>query len=107
MAREGRASVVATAQGQMGRVRRTGRDLAFNMATRKRNAPCGAKDDVRPIEPRALSVPSAARAAGISRSMLYKLAAAGKGPRTRKIGARTVILTSDLDTWLAAQEVAP
>jgi len=78
VAREGRASVVATAQGQMGRVRRTGRDLAFNMATRKRNAPCGAKDDVRPIEPRALSVPSAARAAGISRSMLYKLAAAGK-----------------------------
>jgi predicted DNA-binding transcriptional regulator AlpA len=72
---------------------------------RKRNAPGGAKDDVRPVEPLALRIGDAAKAAAISRSLMYRLISSGAGPRVRGIGARRMILASDLDTWLAAQEV--
>jgi predicted DNA-binding transcriptional regulator AlpA len=48
----------------------------------------------------AQSVTDAAESAGISRSLLYRLIAEGKGPRVRKIGRRSVVLVEDRDSWL-------
>jgi predicted DNA-binding transcriptional regulator AlpA len=56
--------------------------------------------------PLAVSISSAARMAGISRSMLYALIRAGEGPRTFKIGARTLIRVADLDLWLGRRAAA-
>ena len=56
----------------------------------------------------ALSIPDAARAAGISRSKLYQLLD-DKEPKLKslKIGGRRLILRSDLEAFLrAAREAA-
>lgn len=71
------------------------------MAKAKRNAPVGAKAEPRPVEPMALRIGDAAQAAAISRSLMYRLIAEGTGPKVRGIGARRVILASDLSAWLA------
>jgi hypothetical protein len=71
------------------------------MASKKRNAPAGAGENVRACEPLALRIGDAAKVAAISRSLMYKLISQGKGPRVRKIGARRMILTNDLASWLA------
>jgi predicted DNA-binding transcriptional regulator AlpA len=74
------------------------------MAKSKRNAPVGANANVRGCEPLALRIGDAARVAAISRSLMYRLISQGRGPKVRRIAARRMILTSDLNTWLAAQE---
>lgn len=52
----------------------------------------------------ALSVPRAAKAAGISRSYLWELIAAGEGPLVVRIGKRAVIRRDALDDWLKQRE---
>lgn len=47
----------------------------------------------------AFSIPEAAKAAGISRTMLYRLIGDGS-LHARKIGRRTVILAADLAQFL-------
>lgn len=46
------------------------------------------------------SVNEASAEAGLSRSLFYKLIAAGQGPKLRKAGTRTIILRTDLEEWL-------
>jgi excisionase family DNA binding protein len=54
----------------------------------------------------ALSIPDAAKAAGISRSKLYELIE-DKELRSLKIGGRRLIMRSDLEAFLeAAREAA-
>jgi len=53
----------------------------------------------------ALSIPHAARAAGISRSKLYELLAQARLPSV-KIGGRRLILCADLHAFLEAARVA-
>ena len=60
---------------------------------------------IEPI-PLARSVDDAARAIGISRSFIYKLARLGS-LRLTKIGNRTVILESELDRLLTNNEREP
>ena len=57
-------------------------------------------------EPIAYSVPHTAARVGISRAGLWALIRAGKGPRVTTIGRRSVILVSDCNTWLAANQAA-
>jgi predicted DNA-binding transcriptional regulator AlpA len=52
------------------------------------------------IDPLALSLADAARVASMGYSTLYKVLATGKGPRTFTIGARRLVLVSDLKAWL-------
>jgi len=59
--------------------------------------PSSTLDDARPL---AYSLPEAVRASGLSRSTLYEQIAAGK-LRARKLGARTLILRTELETFLA------
>jgi predicted DNA-binding transcriptional regulator AlpA len=59
--------------------------------------------DLKPI---AYSVPHTAVRVGISRSGLWALIRAGKGPRVTTIGRRSVILVSDCDAWLTASQSA-
>lgn len=47
------------------------------------------------------SIPEAARISGASRTKLYEEMAAGR-LKARKLGRRTIILTSDLAAWLAS-----
>ncbi len=49
----------------------------------------------------AFSIPEAAKAAGISRTMLYRLIGDGT-VQARKIGRRTIILAADLTQFLNA-----
>ncbi len=51
------------------------------------------------IEKLAYSVPELAAAAATSRSIIYEQIAAGS-LKTRKIGARTVVLAEDARRWL-------
>lgn len=50
---------------------------------------------------RGLSIPEAGQRIGCGRSMVYDLIRDGKIP-ARKVGSRTIILTSDVDAFLAA-----
>jgi predicted DNA-binding transcriptional regulator AlpA len=54
----------------------------------------------------AVSVPAAAKMAGISRSLMFALIAAGEGPRTFKIRKRTLIYFTVLDAWLEQMAAA-
>jgi excisionase family DNA binding protein len=53
------------------------------------------------VEPKAHTLPEAARISGASRTKLYEEMAAGR-LQARKLGRRTVILSSDLDAWLVS-----
>jgi excisionase family DNA binding protein len=49
------------------------------------------------------SVPAAAKRLGISRSHLYELIRAGKGPRVTRLGRRTLITEQELERWIREQ----
>jgi predicted DNA-binding transcriptional regulator AlpA len=49
---------------------------------------------------KALSIDEAAAVCGISKSGLYAKIAANAGPRLTKIGARTLVLSDDLNAWI-------
>jgi predicted DNA-binding transcriptional regulator AlpA len=51
----------------------------------------------------AVSISSAAQMSGISRSFFYQLLRQGEGPPVFHLGARTLVLLSDLRAWLAAR----
>jgi predicted DNA-binding transcriptional regulator AlpA len=55
------------------------------------------------VEPIALSLADAAAAVGMGTSTLYKVLAAGKGPRAFHVGARRLILVKDLTAWLESE----
>jgi predicted DNA-binding transcriptional regulator AlpA len=71
------------------------------MARKRNGAPVGAGENACAVEPLALRIGDAAKAASISRSLMYRLISQGKGPRLIKIGARTLVTTAELATWLA------
>lgn len=48
------------------------------------------------------SITAAAKLAGVSRALLYKLWAAGEGPPRRRIGRRIVVPHAGLVAWLNA-----
>lgn len=48
----------------------------------------------------ALTMPEAAKNAGISRAQLYNFIKEGNGPKVTKLNRRSVILTEDLQEWL-------
>jgi excisionase family DNA binding protein len=50
-------------------------------------------------EPFALSIPDVIRLSAVGRSTVYKAIGAGDLP-IRKVGRRTIILASDLKSWL-------
>lgn len=52
----------------------------------------------------ALSIGEAARAANISRALLYKLLSAGEGPPTLTVGQRRLIRVEALREWLRSRE---
>ena len=54
------------------------------------------------IEPFAMTVPEAARAARVSRTRLYEEFAAGR-LKALKVGSRTLVRPGDLRAWLDAQ----
>lgn len=56
------------------------------------------------IHPEALPMPAAAAAAGISRAMLYRLLADGRGPRVVRLGRRTLVRREALAEWLRKLE---
>lgn len=56
------------------------------------------------MDPLALSVSEAAKAAGISRATLYQEIADGRGPRVAKIRRRTVVTLEALTEWLRSLE---
>ncbi|MGH8478353.1 MAG: DNA-binding protein [Gammaproteobacteria bacterium] len=49
----------------------------------------------------ALTLAEAADAAAIPRIALEALILVGKGPKTRRVGRRNIILRQDLEDWLA------
>jgi excisionase family DNA binding protein len=57
--------------------------------------------DLKMTQPSALSIIEAARTLGIGRSTIYRLIGEGRLP-IRKIGRRTLILRSDIDTFIEA-----
>lgn len=63
--------------------------------TKRKSASVGA--DVTILS---MSIADAARACGLSRSFVYQCIKEGTGPRTFKVGARTLILVSDLHSWI-------
>lgn len=71
------------------------------MSRKKQNAPGGANANVRAIEPLAMSIADAAKAAGVSRSFLYKLIGEGRGPKVRGVRGRRIVLAPDHVAWLA------
>jgi excisionase family DNA binding protein len=50
-------------------------------------------------ERRAYRIAEVARAMAIGKSTLYKVMAAGKGPRVVKLGSATLVLKEDFDDW--------
>lgn len=54
----------------------------------------------------AVSIPAAAKLAGISRALLFRLLADGNGPRTLAIGRRRLVMVADLEAWLLAKREA-
>lgn len=56
------------------------------------------------LEPLGLSPAEAAKTAGVGRTSIYEALARGE-LQARKFGRRTIILNSDLCTWLAALPV--
>lgn len=56
--------------------------------------------------PLALAPPAAARAAGISKGLLYKLWRQGSGPPYLKIGSDRRVLVDDLRYWLESRKEA-
>jgi predicted DNA-binding transcriptional regulator AlpA len=54
--------------------------------------------------PSMLSVPAFAAEHGISRSLLYRLLAEGRGPRITKVHGRTLISTEAAADWRAKME---
>ena len=53
------------------------------------------------MSPLGLTVPEAAKVAGVGRSTVYEELASGR-LKARKLGRRTIILEADLRDWLAA-----
>ena len=51
---------------------------------------------------RAYRVSEIAQAMSIGKSTLYKMIAAGTGPRVVKLGAATLVLREDFEAWRAA-----
>lgn len=56
--------------------------------------------------PLALDPPAAARAAGISKGLLYKLWRRGEGPPYLKVGSDRRVLVDDLRNWLESLKEA-
>jgi predicted DNA-binding transcriptional regulator AlpA len=54
----------------------------------------------------ALSMPVAAKTAGIGLSTLYRHLVQNDGPRVTRIGGRTLVLTNDLEAWLQEKREA-
>ena len=59
------------------------------------------------VEREALSMSEAAAAAGVSRTTLYQLLAAGGGPPTIRVGRRRLIRVEALREWLIQREERP
>lgn len=57
-----------------------------------------------PVELMAYSVGNFCRACSLSRSYFYELLKAGRGPRTFKLGKKTMISADAARAWLAKQE---
>lgn len=55
----------------------------------------------------AMGMEEAAREAGVSRSLLYRLVAEGKGPRTLKVAGRRLVRREALRKWLKKLEGRP
>ncbi|GAA0602740.1 helix-turn-helix domain-containing protein [Caenispirillum bisanense] len=61
-----------------------------------------ATPDSAPLPSLGHSIAAAAKLAGVSRALLYKLWAAGEGPPRRRIGRRVVVPHAGLVAWLNA-----
>jgi excisionase family DNA binding protein len=59
---------------------------------------------VTPVAREALSAPEVAAQLGVSRSALYRLWAAGEGPRYVHVGKRRLIPAGAVREWLDAQQ---
>ena len=61
--------------------------------------------DVRPQSNNVLPLATACKIADLSRSTMYRLINAGRGPRVLKLSERRVgVRRDDLDAWLAGRE---
>ena len=56
------------------------------------------------VDPQAYSVPGFCQAVGISKSLFYKLCQEGRGPKTLKVGRRTLVSKSAAAEWITALE---
>jgi len=56
------------------------------------------------FEPQAYSVPGFCQAVGISKSLFYKLCQEGRGPKTLKVGRRTLVSKAAATEWITALE---
>ncbi len=65
------------------------------------HSPKAAKAAIPKSEKVASSIPETADEVGVGRSRLYEEIAAGR-LKARKVGARTIILHTDRDAWLAS-----
>ncbi|MGY6282640.1 helix-turn-helix transcriptional regulator [Methylorubrum extorquens] len=64
-----------------------------------------AAGDVRPQNNNVLPFDTACKIADLSRSTMYRLINAGRGPRVLKLSERRVgVRRDDLDAWLAGRE---
>lgn len=52
-----------------------------------------------PLQPQLMSIKEFCAAHSISRSFLYKLITAGRGPRLTKLGARTLVSAEAAADW--------
>jgi hypothetical protein len=84
---------------------RTGGDDTLNTADHSATSTQQVYDAVPCPEPLALSVAGAAQLSGIGRSSMYIAIQRGELP-VRKWGKRTVVLMTDLKSWLASLPVA-
>jgi predicted DNA-binding transcriptional regulator AlpA len=73
------------------------------LARRKRKPPPAKPAPMQP-ERVTYSVTDFCQAFGISRAFFYKLQAAGRGPRTVKVGRRTFITVEAADRWIKAKK---
>ena len=55
--------------------------------------------------PRLISIPDAAARLGVKRTKVYDMIATGELPQKviRKVGRRTLVISSELDRWIAAR----
>jgi hypothetical protein len=60
---------------------------------------------MEPMDPTTYSLSETARLAGISKSSLFRLRRAGKGPAVVKLGRRVVVRAEALTAWLSDLEI--